>query len=110
MDRRLQPRIERMESMVTGYSHVLVGTEPRARMGVRTLFLSGVRRVGQALCGLKGHDLIRHYERERVALACASCGHVSPGWTVAEAKPQLRYAGDPRRHQLQRPQAVRRVA
>lgn len=96
--------------MVTGYSHVLVGSQPRARLSARALFVGGLRRVGQALCGLRGHDLVRHYERERVALACASCGHVSPGWTVSENKPQLRYAGDPRRHQLRPIARARHVA
>jgi hypothetical protein len=95
--------------MVTGYSHVLVGTQPRVRAGVGATIVRGLRRVGQMLCGLRGHDLVRHYERDRVALACASCGHVSPGWTVSGTAPQLRYAGDPHRHQLQS-RSVRRVA
>jgi hypothetical protein len=46
----------------------------------------------------------------RFALECTSCGHVSQGWTVSETKPQLRYAGDPGRHQLRSRAQVRRVA
>lgn len=95
--------------MVSEYSQVLVGTQQRARAGVGATIGSGLRRVGQLICGLTGHDLVKRYERNRVALECASCGHVSPGWTVSGATPQLRYAGDPRRHQL-RSRAVRRVA
>lgn len=95
--------------MVTDYPHVLVGTHPRARVGFGRSVVSGLRRVGQLLCGIRGHDVVRHYERDRVALECASCGHVSPGWTVSETKPQLRYAGDPGRHQL-KTTTMRRVA
>ncbi|HEY8551336.1 MAG TPA: hypothetical protein VIL35_15370 [Vicinamibacterales bacterium] len=94
--------------MVTNYPHVLVAAQSRMKAGwwaagVRQLF----RRIGQMLCGFRGHDLVRHYERDRVALQCTSCGHVSPGWHIGGATPQLRYAGDPRRHQLRQ---VRRVA
>ena len=96
--------------MVTDYPQVLVQTQPRARVSVGRGVVRGLRRVGQLLCGIRGHDVVRHYERNRVALECSSCGHVSPGWTVSDAKPQLRYAGDPRRHQLQQVTRVRRVA
>jgi hypothetical protein len=97
--------------MVTEYSQALVGTQPRTRAGFGATVVHGLRRVGQMLCGLRGHDEVRHYERDRFALACTSCGHVSAGWSVSEQKPQLRYAGDPRRHQLHpRPVSVRRVA
>ena len=96
--------------MVTDYSHVLVGAQPRAHAGVGATVIGGLRRVGQMLCGIRGHDVVRRYERDRVALECASCGHVSPGWTVSGAKPQLRYAGDPGRHQLRPRASVRRVA
>jgi hypothetical protein len=95
--------------MVTDYPQMLVGTQPRTRLGVGGHVVRGLRRVGQMLCGLRGHDVVRHYERDRVALQCASCGHVSPGWTVSGSTPQLRYAGDPHRHQL-RPKGFRRVA
>jgi hypothetical protein len=53
------------------------------------------------ICGLSGHDFVRHYEQNRASLRCASCGHVSPGWELTAPLPQLRYTGDPERHQLQ---------
>jgi hypothetical protein len=96
--------------MVTDYPQVLVGTQPRTRAGIGASVVRGLRRVGQMLCGLRGHDNVRHYERDRFALECTSCGHVSQGWTVSETKPQLRYAGDPGRHQLRSRAQVRRVA
>jgi hypothetical protein len=91
--------------MVTGYPQVLVGpqsaTSARAeRTSTRSLFTRMFRRMGQMICGLSGHDLVRHYEQNRYALSCASCGHVSPGWELTAPLPQRRYAGDPERHQL----------
>lgn len=32
------------------------------------------------LCGLHGHDDLRHFERTRLSLKCASCGRQTPGW------------------------------
>jgi hypothetical protein len=93
--------------MVTDYS-VLVATQPRVRAGLRLTTLRALKRIGQALCGLRGHENVLHYERNRFALECSSCGHVSPGWEVSGPQPQRRYAGDPGRHQL-RPR-ISRVA
>jgi hypothetical protein len=38
-----------------------------------------LRRTG---CGLRGHDMMLRFDPDRVSLACVSCGHNSPGWTV----------------------------
>jgi hypothetical protein len=112
--------------MVTGYPHVLAGPQTAVSAGQASLVTGTVvtrtfRRMGQLLCSLSGHDLVRHYEQNRVALVCASCGHVSPGWELTAPMPQQRYAGDPERHQLHiqpvtpaqapvRPAFTRRVA
>jgi hypothetical protein len=107
--------------MVTGYPQLLVAPQathttasdttistarPQARIG---LFARTFRTIGQFLCGLSGHDRVRKYEQNRVALVCASCGHASHGWELTAPMPQRRYAGDPLRHQL-RPAAPARVA
>jgi hypothetical protein len=42
-------------------------------------------RVRQGLCGLRGHEAMMKFERERVFLTCYSCGYESPGWTVNRA-------------------------
>ena len=96
--------------MVTDYSQVLVATQPRTRagFGAETSWRA-LRRVGQTLCGLHGHDNVLHYERDRFALECSSAGTCHPGWTVSDgpsAAAALR--GRPRRHQL-RPPPSRRV-
>jgi hypothetical protein len=93
--------------MVTDYSQILVATQPRTRASFGQSVRRALRRIGQAFCGLRGHENVLHYERDRFALECSSCGHVSPGWDVKGPQPQLRYAGDPGRHQLRpRPRRV----
>ncbi len=67
--------------------------------------------VGEIYCGLRGHNMLRQFERDRVYLRCASCGHESPGWTLSEQRPKVSVPGDIRRFAL-RPRLVdiRRVA
>ena len=101
--------------MVTGYPQLLVAPRaagqlatasdttlvPERRQTARPGIVGRMfLRVGQFICGLSGHDRVRKYEQNRVALVCASCGHVSPGWELTAPMPQVRYAGDPQRHQL----------
>ncbi len=54
----------------------------------------------QLICGLHGHDRLLHFEGNRMFLKCATCGHETPGWAIDERRPQLRFAGEPRRHSL----------
>lgn len=57
-------------------------------------------RVGQVLCGLRGHDSVLHFEGNRVMMRCTSCGHDTPGWEISGRGPRKRYEGDARRHLL----------
>jgi len=61
----------------------------------------------QVFCGLHGHDTLLHFERQRISLRCASCGHESPGWQLNEAPPTVTVRADARRHVLARPHLVR---
>jgi hypothetical protein len=90
--------------MVTNYPQVLVTTDGNTRTESR-FSLSGLmelamKRVGQMACGVRGHEMLWHYERDRVMLECGRCGHASKGWDCKGTSPQLRYAGDARRHEL----------
>ena len=40
------------------------------------------RRVRVAVCALHGNDLLLHFERGRLCLRCADCGHETPGWSI----------------------------
>ena len=91
--------------MVTNYPQVLVTalrkTRSEARPTLGGVVDAALRRVGQLACGVRGHEMLWHYERDRVMLECGRCGHASKGWDVkGTAAPQLRYAGDARRHEL----------
>lgn len=44
----------------------------------------------QMLCGLTGHDRIRHFERTKLSLKCINCGHETPGLTVGEREHELK--------------------
>lgn len=70
------------------------------------------RWIHQMYCGLHGHDSLLRFERDRMFLQCASCGHETPGWELsAVPRPIVRARGDSRRH-VMRPRLVtaRRVA
>lgn len=43
------------------------------------------RAISRGLCGLRGHDEIPQFERNRIFLVCATCGRETPGWNVAPA-------------------------
>ena len=58
------------------------------------------------LCGFHGHDKLLQFEQDRMFLRCVSCGHQSPGWTLDETPPTLKFRGDTRRHRIARPQLV----
>jgi hypothetical protein len=66
----------------------------------------------QMLCGLFGHDTMMRFERQRLSLRCASCGHETSGWNLNEARPTATIRGDNRHHPIARPQLVgaRRIA
>ena len=56
-----------------------------ARIGARVL-----EWMRQTYCGLHGHDAMLHFEKERMYLQCASCGHQTAGWELTEvARPPV---------------------
>src|SRR5687767_15637559 len=38
--------------------------------------------AGRFLCGLSGHEMLRHFEADRLSLLCARCGAQTPGWKI----------------------------
>jgi hypothetical protein len=87
--------------MVTNYPQQLTATTAgvHAQNG-ENLMNRTVVRLGQLLCGLRGHDSVLHFEGKRVNMRCTSCGHDTPGWDVSGRGPRQRYEGDARRHAL----------
>ena len=66
----------------------------------------------QAACGLRGHDEMLRFERERMSLKCTSCGHESRGWDLNEAQPRVTARSEGRRTLVARPHLIgaRRIA
>jgi hypothetical protein len=97
--------------MVTNYPQ-LTATQPlTADMVSPGIVGRLVQVMRQAFCALRGHDAMLHFEDNSVRLRCTSCGHESPGWSVGDRRPRLRFAGDARRHVLRRaPRLLRKTA
>lgn len=86
--------------MVTNYPQQLATTGAGTDQASSGLLRRAFDRLGQALCGLKGHDSVLHFQGNRVMMRCTSCGHDSPGWEISGRAPRRRYEGDARRHLL----------
>jgi hypothetical protein len=87
--------------MVTNYPQQLAATattEARNDGDSNGFMARMVARMGQAVCGLHGHDSVLHFEGNRVMMRCTSCGYDSPGWEISGQGPRLRYHGDAERH------------
>ena len=86
--------------MVTNFVQQLTTSQlERESTGV-ALLGRAVTRIGQLLCGMRGHDSLLHFEGKRVMMRCTSCGYDTPGWVTAERAPRRRFDGDPSRHLL----------
>src|SRR4029453_3047630 len=87
-----------MEAMVTNYPQRLTA---HGHEGGGTAFVARtVTRLGQLLCGFRGHETMMHFEGKRLMMRCTSCGHDTPGGEIAGPDPRRRFDGDARRHQL----------
>lgn len=93
--------------MVTNYPQQLVSAAEITYEKTTGFVSRTAGRLGQLLCGLRGHDSVLHFESSRVMMRCTSCGHDTPGWHVGERPPRKRFDGDARRHAL-KPQLVLR--
>ena len=96
--------------MVTNYPQQLTATAPVAHdASVHPgIVARAMGRLGQMLCGFRGHDSVLHFEGNRVMMRCTSCGHDTPGWEISGRGPRRRYEGDARRHSLATPRLVLR--
>jgi hypothetical protein len=89
--------------MVTNYPQRLTATaeiKGQTTTAADSLLNRAMGRLGQLLCGVRGHDSVLHFEGKRVMMRCTSCGHDSPGWEISGRAPRRRFDGDARRHLL----------
>ena len=47
------------------------------------------------LCGLRGHEMVRHWEPAHLCLRCEHCGATTRGWTI-DVRPAFRRPAPPR--------------
>ena len=86
--------------MVTNYPQRLTAATEITEQTGAGLITRAIGRLGQVLCGLRGHDSVLHFEGNRVMMRCTSCGHDTPGWEISGRAPRRRYEGDARHHLL----------
>jgi hypothetical protein len=86
--------------MVTNYPQQLTATAEVTRGSTEGLASRTLGRLGQFVCGLRGHDAVLHFESNRMNMRCTSCGHDTPGWEISGRGPRRRYEGDAHRHLL----------
>jgi hypothetical protein len=86
--------------MVTNYPQQLTATGVGREGTTDALVARAVLKLGQLLCGIRGHDTVMHFEAKRVLMRCTSCGHDTPGWEIADRGPRRRLEGDALRHRL----------
>ena len=86
--------------MVTNYPQQLTATARLTTDTATSVVARALGRLGQLVCGLRGHDSVLHFEGNRVNMRCTSCGHDTPGWEISGRGPRRRYEGDARRHLL----------
>jgi NAD-dependent SIR2 family protein deacetylase len=94
--------------MVTNYPQQLTAAAELTPGEDDNVVTRAVTRLGQLVCGLRGHDSVLHFEGNRVNMRCTSCGYDTPGWEITGRGPRRRYEGDARRHLLARQRLVLR--
>ena len=60
----------------------------------------GVCWMRQAVCALRGHDMVLQFEPDRLCLGCLACGARTRGWTI-DVNPAYRRRG--RRYKSESP-------
>ena len=80
--------------MVSNYPQQLTATELGNDPAGEAIVSRAMTRLGQVLCGIRGHDAVLHFEGKRVMMRCTSCGHDTPGWDTAERAPRRSYGGE----------------
>ena len=47
--------------------------------------------LSRLLCAIRGHEDYLHFDKNRLCLKCVACGYKSPGWTIDDHRPVLRF-------------------
>ena len=96
--------------MVTNYPQQLAAVAEVTFERTSSVLARAAARLGQVICGMRGHDAVLHFEGKRVMMRCTSCGHDTPGWEINGRAPRKRFEGDHRRHVLKPQLTLRKSA
>jgi len=61
---------------------------------VRLLSAIG-RHLSRFWCGLHGHQIMLHFEPNKLSLECSLCGYATEGWEVGRSMTARRQANNP---------------
>ena len=64
----------------------------RVRVALAALTGATIDGLTRALCGLRGHSMMMHFEATRLSLHCANCGQATPGWAIQSVHRNVRSA------------------
>lgn len=96
--------------MVTNYPQQLAAAAEITYERTSGIVARAFGRLGQLICGARGHDSVLHFEGNRVMMRCTSCGHDTPGWEISGRGPRKRFDGDAHRHALKPKLVLRKSA
>jgi hypothetical protein len=73
----------RFAMLATG-THAAAWSLQGATTAVRAIALTRLATsyVRQVVCGLRGHEMVLHFEPDRLSLQCLACGARTQGWTI----------------------------
>jgi hypothetical protein len=71
-------------AMFAARTHAAWWTVPGATTTIRAIALMrlAVWQLREGVCGLRGHDMVLHFEPERLSLQCLACGARTQGWAI----------------------------
>jgi hypothetical protein len=59
------------------------------------VFSAVVNQVARIWCGIHGHEIMLHFEPNKLSLQCSLCGYASEGWEVGRPMTARRQANNP---------------
>jgi hypothetical protein len=71
-----------------------VATPPLLDVVVR-LFFTLLRQIARMWCGFQGHQIMLHFEPNKLSLECSLCGYATEGWEVGRPMTARRQANNP---------------
>jgi hypothetical protein len=69
-------------------------TPPLLEMVVRLVFVLA-QQIARRWCGFQGHQIMLHFEPNKLSLQCSLCGYATDGWEVGRPMTARRQANNP---------------